>query len=100
GSGSYRLLIPSSVTNGATLRVVELNPPNHLSMGAAVGDTGGIYDRAADVITFTYALGASYNGANFGDVPPNQFVADSEQANLPGTFVVHPHSFTAGSAGH
>jgi uncharacterized repeat protein (TIGR01451 family) len=99
GSGNYSLLVPSSVTNGAVLRIVEVNPPAHLSTGAGVGNTGGSYARTADTITFTYTSGASYSGVNFGDVPENSFVNDSQQANLPGTFVLHPHSFTAGSGG-
>ena len=99
GSGNYTLLIPNSVTNGATLKVTQTNLPVHLSTGASVGDTGGTYSRVSDTVTFTYTSGASYSGVNFGDVPDNSFVADSQQANLPGTFVLHPHSFIAGSGG-
>ena len=99
GNGDYTLLVPNSVANGATLKITETNPPAHLSTGASVGDTGGTYDRASDTVTFTYTTGTAYSGVNFGDVPENSFVNDSQQANLPGTFVLHPHSFTAGSAG-
>ena len=99
GSGNYTLLIPNSVTNGATLKVTQTNLPVHLSTGASVGDTGGTYSRVSDTVTFTYTSGASYSGVNFGDVPDNSFVNVSQQANLPGTFVLHPHSFTAGSGG-
>ena len=99
GSGNYSLLVPSSVTNAATLKIVEVNPPVHLSTGAGVGNTSGTYSRTTDTITFTYTTGATYSSVNFGDVPENSFVNDSQQAGLPGTFVLHPHTFIAGSGG-
>jgi uncharacterized repeat protein (TIGR01451 family) len=99
GSGNYTLLIPNSVANGATLKVTETNAPVYRSTGASIGDTSGSYDRASDTVTFTYTVGASYSGVNFGDVPENSFVNDSQQAALPGSFVLHPHTFTAGSGG-
>ncbi len=99
GGGNYTLLLPSSLTNGAALKVVETNPSGHLSTGAGVGNTGGAADRASDTIPVTLTAGAAYTGVNFGDVPENSFIGDSQQAGLPGSFVVHPHTFTAGSGG-
>jgi len=32
-------------------------------------------------------------------VPDNSFTTDNQQAGLPGSFVIHTHTFTAGSAG-
>jgi uncharacterized repeat protein (TIGR01451 family) len=98
-SGNYTLLIPNAVANGATLKVTETNLPVHLSTGGSPGDTGGNYDRTSDTVMFTYALGASYSGVNFGDVPDNSFVNDGQLAGLPGSFVVYPHTFVAGSGG-
>jgi uncharacterized repeat protein (TIGR01451 family) len=99
GGGFYSLLVPASVPNGATLKVVEINPAATLSVSGAAGTTGGSYDRATDTVTFNYASGTAYSGVNFGDVPVNTFVNDGQAAGLPGTFVVFPHTFTAGSAG-
>jgi uncharacterized repeat protein (TIGR01451 family) len=99
GGGNYTLVVPSALTNGATLKVVETNPGGHLSTGAGVGNTGGAYDRSSDTITFTLTSGTTYTGVNFGDVPENSFVADSQQSAMPGLFVLHPHTFVAGSAG-
>ncbi len=97
-AGNYALLIPVSLPAGAVLRVVESNPGGHLSTGASVGNSGGTYDRAADAITFTLAL-TSYSGLNFGDVLENSFLNDSQQAGLPGSFVLHSHTYLAQSAG-
>ncbi len=99
GAGNYTLLVPNSVANGATLKVVEVNPANHVSTGAGLGNSGGSYNRATDTVTFTYAAGTVYTGVNFGDVPDNAFLTDGQDAGLPGTFVVFPHMFTAGSGG-
>ncbi len=98
-SGNYTLRIPSTVTNGATLCVIETNPGSHLSTGASVGNTGGSYTRTSDTVQFTYNSGTSYSGVDFGDVPPNQWLTDGQQSGLPGTVLWYPHTFTAGSAG-
>jgi uncharacterized repeat protein (TIGR01451 family) len=97
--GRYTLLLPDSLAAGTVLRVVEVNPSGHLSVSGAAGNTGGSYDRSADAVTFSFVPGTTYTNVNFGDVPPNSFQADSRQSGLPGTFVVHPHVFLAGSAG-
>jgi uncharacterized repeat protein (TIGR01451 family) len=99
GAGNYALLIPNTLSNGVTLKVVETNPNGFLSSGASVGTTGGTYARTNDTVTFTYASGTAYTGVNFGDVPVNTFAPDSQQSGLPGTFVLHPHTLVAGSGG-
>jgi uncharacterized repeat protein (TIGR01451 family) len=99
GSGNFTLRIPSAIAGGTVLKVVETNPGGHLSTGGEAGTTGGSYDRASDTVTFTVAAGTSYTGVNFGDVPENSFQPDNRQSNLPGTFVLHAHTFLAGSAG-
>lgn len=99
GAGQYTLLIPDALAAGTVLKVAEVNPSGHLSGSGQAGNTGGGYDRDADAVTFSFVPGTTYTNVNFGDVPPNSFQADSRQSGLPGTFVVHPHVFLAGSAG-
>ena len=99
GNGGYALLVPNTLSNGVTLKIVEANPPAHLSSGASVGTTGGTYSRTNDTIAFNFTTGTAYTGVNFGDVPANAFSPDGQLAGLPGTFVVYPHTFVAGSAG-
>jgi uncharacterized repeat protein (TIGR01451 family) len=98
-SGNYALFIPATLANGTQLRVIESNPAGYISTGASAGTSGGTYDRASDTITFALALSSTYTGLNFGDVPPNSFAPDGQQSGLPGTFVVYPHTYTAGTAG-
>src|SRR6185436_3044446 len=97
-SGDYTLMVPSTLALGTVLKVVETNPSGHLSTGASVGNSGGTYDRSSDTITFTLAS-LSYSGLNFGDVRDNSFLNDSQQTGIPGSFVLHPHSYVANSAG-
>lgn len=99
GSGNYTLFIPASVAAGASLKVVEANPASHVSTGTSIGDTGGAYDRASDAVTFTRAVGTSYSGVNFGDVPESRLLTDGQQAGLPGSAVFYAHQFVAGTAG-
>ena len=99
GAGNYSLLVPSTLTTGTILKVVEVNATGFLSTGAGVGNTGGTYDRTSDTVTFTLTAGTVYTSVNFGDVPVNTFVGDSQQNGSAGSFVLHAHSFTAGSAG-
>ena len=99
GAGNYSLAVPNTLSNGVVLKVVEVNPSGYMSSGASVGNTGGTYARTNDTLTFTYAAGMAYSGVNFGDVPVNTLAPDSQQAGLPGTFVLHAHTFVAGSGG-
>ena len=99
GAGNYSLLIPSTLAGGTVLKVVEVNPTGFLSTGAGVGNTGGTYDRTTDTVTFTLVAATVYTAVNFGDVPVNSFPNDSQQNGAAGNFVLHSHTFTAGSAG-
>lgn len=99
GAGNYSLLVPATLTTGTILKVVEGNATGFLSTGAGVGNTGGTYDRTTDTVTFTLTSGTVYTAVNFGDVPVNTFVGDSQQNGSAGNFVLHAHSFTAGTAG-
>lgn len=99
GAGNYSLLVPSTLTTGTVLKVVEVNPTGFLSTGAGVGNTGGTYDRTTDTVTFTLVAATVYTAVNFGDVPVNTFPNDSQQNGAAGNFVLHSHTFTAGSAG-
>jgi len=97
-SGQFSLLIPGAVPPGTQLKVVEANPSGFLSTGGSAGNSGGTYDRASDAITFTYGS-TNVQGLQFGNVAPNSFLNDSQQTGLPGSFVLHPHTFIAQSAG-
>jgi uncharacterized repeat protein (TIGR01451 family) len=97
-SGEFALFIPSTVAPGTQLKIIEVNASGYLSTGAGPGNTGGTYDRAADAITFAH-LGTNYQALQFGNVAENNFLNDSQQAGLPGSFVLHAHTFIANSAG-
>jgi uncharacterized repeat protein (TIGR01451 family) len=96
--GAYVLWIPAAA--GATqLKIIETNLGGYVSTGGSAGNTGGSYDRPVDTVTFTNAIGSSYSGVNFADVPDNSFDTDGQQTALPGAVVFYPHTFTAGSGG-
>jgi len=97
-AGNFQLFIPASVTAGTQLRVVEPNATGYLSTGGGVGNTAGTYDRVANAVTFTYAA-TNYSGLLFGNVLENSFLNNSQQTGLPGSFVLHAHTFTAKTAG-
>lgn len=96
--GAYTLWIPASAGDTA-VKVTETNSASFVSTGAAVGNTGGAYDRATDTITFNNVVGTAYANVNFGDVPANQFDTDGRQNVLPGTVAFYPHRYVAGTAG-
>jgi uncharacterized repeat protein (TIGR01451 family) len=97
-SGQFSLLIPGTITAGTQLKVIETNPSGFLSTGGSAGNSGGSYDRVADAITFIYGA-TNVQGLQFGNVAVNTFLNDSQQTGLPGSFVLHPHTFIAHSAG-
>jgi len=97
-SGQFSLLIPGTVTPGTQLKVVETNPSGFLSTGGSAGSSGGTYDRATDTVTFICGS-TNVQGLQFGNVASNTFLNDSQQTGLPGSFVLHPHTFIAHSAG-
>lgn len=96
--GVYTLWIPASV-GAVAMKVTEVNTASFVSTGAAVGNTGGAYDRSTDTVTFTNVVGTAYANVNFGDVPANQFDTDGRQSVLPGTVAFYPHRYTAGTSG-
>lgn len=98
-TGEYVLAIPASIPAGSALRIVQTNANGFLSTGAALGNTGGVYDRASDTISFTLAANTAYTGVHFGDVAPNNFNTDGAQAGLPGTTLVYAHTYVAATAG-
>jgi uncharacterized repeat protein (TIGR01451 family) len=79
--------------------VSETNAGAWISTGASAGTTAGTYLRAADALAFTAANGVVFGGVGFGDVPPNQLAAPGLRSGYPGTAVLHPHTFVAGSSG-
>jgi uncharacterized repeat protein (TIGR01451 family) len=97
-SGDFSLFIPGTIAPGTQLKVVEGNASGYISTGGSPGNTGGTYDRATDAITFTF-LGTNYQALQFGNVAENNFLNDSQQTGLPGSFVLHSHTFIANSAG-
>jgi uncharacterized repeat protein (TIGR01451 family) len=99
GSGNYTLIIPSTLTTGTTLKVVETNLGGYVSTGGQIGTTGGAYVRAVDTTTFTLTAGTTYSGVTFAEVPDNSLVNDGQQSGLPGTEVFYAHTFTADTGG-
>ncbi len=97
-NGDYVMWLPASVTGA--LSITESNPTGYISTGGQVGNTGGTYTFATDTTLFNVTLGGSYTNVNFADVPSNQFLTDGAQSALPGSTVVYPHSFIAGTAGN
>lgn len=61
--GAYTLWIPASA-GAAAVKITEANAASFVSTGAAVGNTGGNYDRATDTVTFTNAVGTVYSNVN------------------------------------
>lgn len=97
--GNYTLNVPTSITTGTSLKVVQTNISGYISTGAEVGNSGGTYNRSADAITFPFTKGTTYTGLNFGDVPPSEFITDGNKTVAPGGVVYFPHTFTAATAG-
>jgi uncharacterized repeat protein (TIGR01451 family) len=99
GGGAFTMWAPGATGGGATT-VSSLNLTGWISTGGRAGTTGGSYDRDVDAITFVPANGTIHSGATFGDVPLNTFAPAGNRNGIPGTAVLHPHTFTAGSAGN
>jgi uncharacterized repeat protein (TIGR01451 family) len=97
-AGDFSLFIPSTIAPGTQLKVMEVNASGYISTGGSPGNSGGTYDRATDAISFTH-LGTNYQALQFGNVAENSFLNDSQQAGLPGSFVLHSHTFVANSSG-
>jgi len=98
GGGTFVLWAPGAAGGGA-VTLSQTNLAGWLSTGGFAGGSGGAYNRGADAITFTATNGVVQTGLELGDVPANTFVPAGNRSGTPGTFVLHPHTFTAGSAG-
>ena len=100
-NGAYALFIPSGVA--VPVDIIEKNLVDYISTGATLGSPalplGATYTRATDTITFSPVAGTVYTGADFGDVPVNNFAANQQGASLPGGVLFYAHTFTAGTVG-
>jgi len=97
GAGAFTLWLPAAAAGPVTVQ--QVNAPGWRSTGAAVGTTGGAYDRASDAIAWTAVPGVVDTGLQFGDVPPNLWAAPSALGVPGGTAALHRHTFVAGSEG-
>ena len=97
-AGNYILYVPASA-NGSPLKVSVTDPTGYLNTGGSVGNSGGAYSRATGTTTFGYSSGTAYAGISFGVVPTNLLTPNGAQSAQPGTTLVYPHTFQAGSAG-
>lgn len=96
-TGTYSILVAMSSPTAFT--ITEVNPSGYISTGGDVGNSGGSYNRNTDVMTFTAAPGDIYTGVDFGDVPGNKFVSNNSATADPGSTVLYPHTFSAGTGG-
>src|SRR5262249_24094672 len=97
-AGAFSLFIPGSIASGTQLKVTEINTSGYISTGGGAGNSGGSYNRTTDTVTFTFG-NTNYSGLLFGNVLQNNFLNDSQQTGLPGSFVVHSHTYIANSVG-
>lgn len=97
-NGDYVMWLPTAVTGALT--ITETNLSSFLSTGGQVGNTAGTYTRSTDTTAFSIVPGTNYSGVNFADVPENQFLTDGAQSALPGSTLVYPHTFIAGTTGN
>lgn len=110
--GLYQLIMPNAGEDalawGETLVLTQTNAQGHLSTGASVQDqaigadangTGYTYDRETDSITFQLTGQRALANVNFGDVPDSALSDDGKLDGVPGTDLIFPHRYTAGSAG-
>lgn len=98
--GTYTLFVPAStVGEGGTVKVVELNGPEKISTGGSAGTTSGSYSISTDETTFSISLGTVYTGVDFADVQVSRLLTDGERTSLPGAVVVFQHLFEPKTAG-
>lgn len=98
-NGAYTLWLPSG-TDGAALKVAQVSDATvWTSVSGSAGTSGGSYSVASDSVAFTHVGGSAYLGVDFGDVPVNRLDSDGQLVIRPGTTVLFPHAFKAGSAG-
>lgn len=97
-AGDFEFWIRASV-GAVALTVRSENSVLVVSTGGDAGTTGGTYTRASDTVAFTNALGSSYTGLRFGDVPTSRFVQDHEAVVRQGTANYYGHVFSPGTSG-
>jgi uncharacterized repeat protein (TIGR01451 family) len=98
GGGNYTLWIPVAGP-AIAVNVIETNLSGHLSVGGAVGNTGGAYVRSTDTVSLSTAGGSVYSGVNFADVRENALANNGQQTTGPGNVVFYAHTFTPGTGG-
>jgi fimbrial isopeptide formation D2 family protein/uncharacterized repeat protein (TIGR01451 family) len=98
GGGNYTLWIPVAGP-AIAVSVIETNLSGYLSVGGAVGNTGGAYVRSTDTVSLSTAGGSVYSGANFADVRENALAGNGQQTTAPGNVVFYAHTFTPGTGG-
>lgn len=96
--GSFRLHVPTTVGNGAVLRVRQVDEPAVLATGGSPGTTGGTYARADRGVTFTFN-GAATSGIALGTVPAPSMTLSQTAVGSPGSTLVFIHVFKAWTAG-
>ncbi|MBL8268159.1 hypothetical protein [Steroidobacter sp.] len=95
--GTYCLYVPSSVANGAALRVQHVRDATKIATGGSPGSSAGSYLRAQDTIAFSYAPALPYANLNFGVVPAPVLIGQAIQGASAADSVWFSHRFIAGT---
>ncbi len=100
GDGSYRLLVPSSITGGDMCVAQTLSDDYRVTQGG-VEASGVTLDTTAaqrNRWRFNYT-GASVQNLNIGNVPSSRLLLDGWGRGMVGDTVDFPHRFIAGTDG-
>ena len=97
-TGAYVAWIPATAGTGV-LKVSQAADPTMVAVSGNAGTTSGTFALAGASTSFTHAIGSTYAGVNFGDVPINRLDTDGQQSVAAGVTALYPHVFHAGSAG-
>lgn len=97
GDGSFSLAVPSSVSNGSSVCVEEINLANYSSTTVAPSFQSA-YVRATDKVTLTWN-GTAIMGLDFGDAKLSVLTGNNNKLISPGNSTSLAHSFKAGTAG-
>lgn len=98
--GMYSLYVPvSAVSDGGTVKVVEVNAIDKISTGGSAGTTTGSYNINTDETTFPIAYGTIYTGVDFADVSVSRLLTNGERTVQPGAVVLFQHLFEAKTGG-
>jgi len=110
GSGNYSLSVgtvpvgnvcveQSNLSSYTSTGASIVNTPLPNTVPTTVSGTAYTYNRITDRISFNLVADTSYIGLNFGDVPANQFITDGAKTGIPGSTLIYPHTFIAGTGG-